>query len=165
MCIRWFHSTTGTQYEVDFSAVKSSSGFIPTTYQVAYSTSSLLSIGFSKGTSGGTVASPGNAYMQTQWLSGSMAQAPKLFVGIRPVMNIRGLVNATPVQIYTEAESGLQTGDTVTVASVGGTTSANGNWTVSGDSWEILCDWRRHAHGMLFARPTSALRPLPVRMG
>ena len=85
---------TGTQYEIDFAAAKSASmfGFVPTSYQIRYSASDLKAIGFSNGTDGGTVMSPGSAYMHTEWLSPAMAQAPTFIVGIHFTMRIAGLI-------------------------------------------------------------------------
>lgn len=44
---------------------------------------------------------------------------------------ITGATNATPIQITTSAPHGLQTGDRVTVASVGGNAAANGDFTIT----------------------------------
>lgn len=44
---------------------------------------------------------------------------------------ITGATNAIPIAITTSLAHGLQTGDRVTVASVGGNTAANGDWTVT----------------------------------
>lgn len=45
-------------------------------------------------------------------------------------LTVTGATNATPI-VLTVTSHGLVTGDRVTVASVGGNTAANGNWTVT----------------------------------
>jgi hypothetical protein len=44
--------------------------------------------------------------------------------------SVTGATNATPI-VITSAAHGLQTGTRVTVASVGGNTAANGDWTIT----------------------------------
>lgn len=43
---------------------------------------------------------------------------------------VSGATNASPIEITTTAGHGYSTGETVTVASVGGNTAANGTWTI-----------------------------------
>src|SRR5262245_51009020 len=50
---------------------------------------------------------------------------------VAPVnLTITGATNASPI-VITSTAHGLSTGDRVTVASVGGNTNANGDWTVT----------------------------------
>jgi hypothetical protein len=67
-------------YDVTWAAPKNS----VTSYEVRYSTSSMKANGFASGMSGGTVSSPGNAYTGTFWRSPSVAEAPVMYVAIRP---------------------------------------------------------------------------------
>lgn len=46
------------------------------------------------------------------------------------LLTVTGATNATPI-VITTATHGLSTGDRVTVASVGGTTGANGDWAIT----------------------------------
>lgn len=46
-------------------------------------------------------------------------------------VNVSGATNANPIVITTSTAHGLNTGMRVTIASVGGNTAANGNWTIT----------------------------------
>jgi hypothetical protein len=46
-------------------------------------------------------------------------------------LTVTGATNASPIVLTTSVNHGLETGRTVTVASVGGNTAANGYWTVT----------------------------------
>lgn len=51
--------------------------------------------------------------------------------GVGPVeLAVTGATNASPI-VITSTAHGLVTGDRVTIASVGGNTAANGNWTIT----------------------------------
>lgn len=63
-----------------------------------------------------------NGASSTPIATGSMA--------LKDTGNITGATNATPI-VITSSGHGLQTGMRVTVASVGGTTDANGTWTIT----------------------------------
>lgn len=71
----------GTNYVVDFSAIKNTAR----TFDIRYSTvGSLHSAGFLTGTDGGTVSNPGDAYIHCRWTSGAMSEsATGLWVAIR----------------------------------------------------------------------------------
>jgi len=123
----------GTAYEVSWAAPKNS----VTTYEVRYSTTSSLKVaGFSSGTDGGTVSSPGSAYVGTIWKSPAMPEASSMYVAIRPVgqslfteitipamstqspaspcdLNSDGLVDQVDVQLAKDAVLGAKpcTGD------------------------------------------------------
>jgi hypothetical protein len=121
----------GTAYEVTWDGPHNLTGN-QTTYQVVYATSDIKTLGFSHATSGGTVQNPGGAYYSTIWKSPSMAQAPTVYIGIRPQMLVTNAYTVGGLTaINTEVDSFLTTGDQVTIAGVGGCTSANGTWNVS----------------------------------
>jgi hypothetical protein len=71
---------TGSAYEVSWAAPKN----VNTSYEIRYSTTSMKSAGFNSGASGGTVSSPGSAYVGTFWKSTNMPEADPLYVAIRP---------------------------------------------------------------------------------
>ena len=48
-----------------------------------------------------------------------------------PISNVSGATNTSPIQITTTTDHSLVTGQTVTIASVGGNTAANGNFVVT----------------------------------
>lgn len=48
-----------------------------------------------------------------------------------PISNVSGATNASPIQITTSTAHSLATGQTVTIAGVGGNTAANGNFIVT----------------------------------
>lgn len=90
----------GSAYEVTWAAPKTPA----VTYEIRYSTSSLKVKGFSSGTAGGTVTSPGTGYTGTIWKSPAMSEVPVLYVGIKP----------TSGSAFTEVQIGTGSGGTVT---------------------------------------------------
>jgi hypothetical protein len=104
-------------------------------YQISYSTSDLKTIGFSNGTSGGSVAPQNNSTSEYQvWYSPTMSINPIEYIGIRPVAAIQGcsLAGVSPIwcQLQTYQGPGVDpmysaVGDHVTVAGVTGNTAAN----------------------------------------
>ncbi len=82
---------TGTCYEISWNAPRNRS----ISYFVKYNTSSMHNIGFSLGTSGGTVASTGNAYTGCLWKSAPMAESTTgMFFAIQPS------ISATFSEVY-----------------------------------------------------------------
>ncbi len=104
------------------------------TYNIAYSTSDLKTIGFSNGTSGGSVAPNNNSTSEYQdWQSSTMALNAVEYIGIRPVAAIEGCSGSGISPIWCELQTyqgpGIDpmyaSGDHVTVSGVGGNTAAN----------------------------------------
>lgn len=126
----WVANTTstysGTAYEVNWWGVREISG--GPSFEVRYSTSqSLKTLGFSNGTSDGTVTGPDNSvYGGTNW-SLTTAEVANMWVGIRPTMYVLDVTGngVSPIIVTTKLPHNLATGDHVTVASVGGNTNAN----------------------------------------
>jgi hypothetical protein len=121
------YNPNATRWEVSWYGPKN--GVV--TYQIMYSTAgSLRAAGFSTGTSGGTVSTPGTGYGNTYWNSPTTT-ASNMWVAIRPIMPVTSVSGGggSPVQITTFVGHGLATGDAVNVAGV--CTGANGNQTVT----------------------------------
>jgi len=129
--IVWAPSRLGSNdqgYEVSWTTPKNT----PVTYEVRYSTTKSLKVGgFSTGTAGGTVNNPSvagpTAYAGVIWKSPSMPEQPTIWVGLRPTVPVGGTSGAGGNQIWviTQPDLGMQVGDSVTVAGVGGNTAAN----------------------------------------
>ncbi|MBV8732639.1 MAG: hypothetical protein JO336_22745, partial [Acidobacteriia bacterium] len=97
-------------------------------YQVNYSTTgSLKTAGFSTGTNGGVVHSLASAYTGVLWQSPSMAEAPQIWVGVRPTVAIASTTQSgqAPIWLITQDDLNMQPGDHVTVSNVSGNTAAN----------------------------------------
>jgi hypothetical protein len=140
-------------YDINWTAPR---GY-PFTYEFRYSTTgSLKTAGFSTGlcqngttscTSADRVTVNDNTYPYAQYQSGSLAQAPNIWWGIKPisvpVLTTSGS-GTSPIWIVTPVDMMLSAvGDHITVAGVGGNTAANATnaATVAALSWQ---DWRAY---------------------
>lgn len=125
---------TGTRYEVAWQTPAP----LVLTYDVRYSTAgSLKASGWSAGTSGGTVASRGDAYVGVLWASSNMAaQTGGMWVAIRPRLRAQAIVSGatTAVQMYGH---GLQVGDEIACTGLTGLTPSSFTTTVS-----AVTDWQ-----------------------
>jgi hypothetical protein len=86
-----FYDYTGNQpgitsgrYDVSWEPPVSTFG----SYELRYSTSDLRSIGFSNGSFGGTVPLTNQLATEANWHSPNVAEAPLMYIGIRPTMEI-----------------------------------------------------------------------------
>jgi hypothetical protein len=96
---------TGTRYELTWASNKN----VSTTYEVRYKTTSMHASTFASGTDGGTVSSPGNAYVGTIWTSSLMAESVTgMYFGIRKV----GTTDFTEVYIPYQMAPGNSGEDT-----------------------------------------------------
>jgi hypothetical protein len=119
----------GSAYEATWQSPKQ----IPlgVTYDIRYSQSSMRSIGFSNGTSGGTIAGePYCGYCTMSWVSGNMPEATSMYVAIRPRIRIKSISSTSPMVVTTFVGHNLASGDGVTLADVQGI-PANGTWTIT----------------------------------
>jgi hypothetical protein len=119
---------TGSAYEVVWTAPSRTSA----DYEVRYSTTqSLKTVGFTNGTPAGTVSAAVTDIPRVTWTSSAMAEAPSMWVGIRPHPYVSGATNTSPIRISTRVDPMFTTGDSVQVAGVVGNTAANGTWKVT----------------------------------
>lgn len=120
------YNPTASRWEVSWYGPKNA----VVTYQIMYSTTGSLRVaGFSSGTNGGTVSTPGTGYGNTYWNSPTTTAA-NMWVAVRPIMPVSTVTAGSgPIEIQTYVGHGLATGDTVNVAGV--CTGANGNQTIT----------------------------------
>jgi hypothetical protein len=100
---------------------------LPVTYNIAYSTSDLKTIGFSNGTPGGSVNNAAGTGDTVNYASPSTSQAGTIYFGIRPVTPIAAVSpnGASPIWFWSWADYGLDSTSHITTSGVGG----NGNVT------------------------------------
>lgn len=125
---------TGAHYEISWQSP------LPTvlTYEISYSTSgSLKTLGFSNGTSGGTVQSGGDAYVGMIWASPMTAQSPNgMYVGIRPHMLVQSATAGSTTALEVDGHS-VNVGDTLSCQNMSGLIPSSFTTSVS-----TVTDWQ-----------------------
>lgn len=127
----WVSTLTGTYngsaYEITWDGPKNATA----SAELRYSSASMRTNGWSTGTSAGSASTPGSAFTGVL-KTVSIAQSATEYFAIRPTMLVSGAATSGgKTEITTYVGHALTTGDQVTVASIGGCTSANSTDTVT----------------------------------
>jgi hypothetical protein len=124
--ITGMYDTSLGEYTLSWNSAKHVPGRV--TFDVVYSTSELHAAGFSSGTVAGTAQGEDDApYPTVMFSTPPAAQAPTMYVGIRPHMDVTTATSS--IQLTTRVEHFLSSGDQVTVSGV--CANANGTRTIS----------------------------------